>query len=163
MLSKAAFWILLAGLVFALTAFICSYLFLRDAVGDWRGMLIAAPLTAFFCGLVCWGIFIARGHKAGFWRGVWVGALVALLSHPLVWYGSILYFYLTGEPRTLNPLEGLLASLVYALFSLVFVGWLTVPAAAITGGLLAYAQAKLESSPERPPLNPGSIAPTLEE
>lgn len=142
MLSKTILWILLAGLVFALTAFICSYLFLREAIGDWRGMLVAAPLTAFFCGIVCWWIFMARGQRVRFWRGVWVGALVALLSHPLVWYGSILYFYLAGEPGTLNPIEGLGASLVYGLVSLVFVGWLTVPAAAITGGLLAYVQAK---------------------
>lgn len=146
MLSKTVFWILLAGLAFALAAFICSYLFLRDAVGDWRGMLVAAPLTAFFCGVVCWWLFVARGQKVSFWRGVWVGALVALLSHPLVWYGSILYFYLAGEPHTLNPLEGLLASLLYGLVSLIFAGWLTLPAAALTGGLLAYGQAKL--SPE---------------
>lgn len=146
MLNKTAFWILLAGVVFALTAFICSYLFLREAVGDWRGMLIAAPLTAFLCGTICWGIFAARGQKVSVWRGVWVGALVALLSHPLVWYGTILYFYLAGEPRTLNPLEGLLASLLYGLIGLIFVGWLTIPAAALIGGLLAYAQAKL--SPE---------------
>jgi hypothetical protein len=143
MLSKAVLWTLLAGLAFALAAFICSYLFVREAIGDWRGMLVAAPLTVFFCGMVCWGIFVVRSQKVRFWRGVWVGALVALLSHPLVWYGSILYFYLAGEPRTLNPIEGFWASLVYGLFSLVFAGWLTVPAAAITGGLLAYIQAKI--------------------
>lgn len=142
MLSKTTLWTLLAGLAFALAAFICSYLFVREAIGDWRGMLVAAPLTAFFCGIGCWWIFMARGQKVWFWRGVWVGALVALLSHLLVWYGTILYFYLAGEPGTLNPLEGLWASLVYGLLGLVFVGWLTVPAAAITGGLLAYVQAK---------------------
>ncbi|GIK40155.1 MAG: hypothetical protein BroJett011_39880 [Chloroflexota bacterium] len=163
MLSKAALWALLAGLVFGLTAVICSYLVLKDVVGDWQGMLVAAPLTAFFCGMVCWGIFVARRQKVRFWRGVWVGALVALLSHPLVWYGSILYFYLAGEPRTLNPIEGLWASLVYGLLSLAFAGWLTVPAAAVTGGLLAYIQTKIESRRERPPLNVGSSGPTLEE
>jgi hypothetical protein len=163
MLSKTAFWVVLAGLAFGLAAFICSYLFLKDAVGDWRGMLVAAPLTAFFCGIGCWGIFMARGQKVSFWRGVWVGALVALLSHPLVWYGTILYFYLAGEPGALNPIEGLWASLVYGLVSLIFIGWLTVPAAAITGGLLAYVQARIESRRERPPLNAGSSAPVLEE
>lgn len=162
MLSKTAFWILLAGLVFGLAAFICSYLFLKDAVGDWRGMLVAAPLTAFFCGIICWWLLVARGRKVSVWRGVWVGALVALLSHPLVWYGSILYLYLAREPRTLNPIEGLLASLVYGLVSLVFVGWLTVPAAALTGGLLAYSQAKLTPRSERL-LSPGSSEPIFEE
>ena len=142
MLSKAALWVFLAGLAFGLAAFICSYLFLKDAAGDWRGMLYAAPLTAFFCGMVCWGIFMARGQKVSFWRGVWVGALVGLLSHPLAWYGSILYFYLAGEPHTLNPLEGLWASVVYSLLSLLFVGWLTVPVGAIVGSLLATAQAR---------------------
>jgi hypothetical protein len=148
MMSKTTLWTLLAGLTFALAAFICSYLFLRDAVGDWQGMLVAAPLAAFFCGMVCWGLFVIRGQKVRFWRGVWVGALVGLLSHPLVWYGSILYFYLVGEPRTLNPVEGLGASLVYGLVSLIFIGWLTVPAAAITGGLLAYVQAKVAARRE---------------
>jgi hypothetical protein len=142
MVSKIGFWVLLAGLAFSLAVFMCSYLFLKDAVGDWRGMMVAAPLSAFFCGIVCWGIFIVRGQKTGFWRGAWVGALVALLSHPVAWYGSILYFYLTGEPRTLNPLEGILASLFYALVSLIFVGWLTLPVGAVVGSLLAYAQAR---------------------
>ncbi|GAB4396144.1 MAG: hypothetical protein Fur0044_55020 [Anaerolineae bacterium] len=140
--KKAALWVFLAGLAFALAAFVCSYLFLKDAVGDWRGMLVAAPLTAFFCGLVCWGVFIVRGQKAGFWRGAWVGVLVALLSHPLAWYGSILYFYLAGVPRTLNLFEGILASLFYGLVSLIFVGWLTLPAGAVVGSLLAYAQTR---------------------
>lgn len=119
-------------------------------------MLYAAPLAAFICGLICWGIC----QKVRFWRGVWVGALVGLLSHPLAWYGSSLYFYLAGEPGALNPLEGLGASLFYTLFSLVLVGWLTVPVGAITGGFLAYAQAKLTARQGRPPVSVGSAGPT---
>ncbi len=148
-MSSKVFWIVVAGLAFSLAAFICSYLFLRDVVGDWQEMLVAAPLAAFGCGMVCWGIFMARGQKLTFWRGVWVGALVGLLAHPLAWYGSVLYFYLSGEPNTLNPVEGVWASLLYALFSLIFIGWLTVPVGAVVGGFLAYAQARWSIKPRQ--------------
>lgn len=158
MWRNAALWAFLAGLAFALAGFICTYLFLKDALGDWRVMFYAAPLAAFLCGVIGWGMLVVRSRSVRRRRGLWVGALVGLVSHPLAWYGSILYFYLAGEPGVLNPLEGVWASLVYTLLSLVFVGWLTVPVGAITGGLLAYAQAK--AGRERPPLTVDSSGPT---
>jgi hypothetical protein len=40
----------------------------------------------------------------------------------------------------MNAVEAVAGAGVYSLASLLFVGWLTVPAGALVGGLLAHAQ-----------------------
>lgn len=140
-------WVGIAGLAFGLTAFIFSWLLITGAVGDWQEMLYAAPVAAFLSGVLGWGLLVNTGRRVTLLKGAGAGALIGLISHPLTWYGAILYLYVSGarnslgEP-TLNPLAGVWASLVYSSLSLLFVGWLTVPIGATLGGILAYIQSK---------------------
>ena len=74
------------------------------------------------------------------------------MAHPLTWYFALLYLYFSDErsslgEATLNPWEGILASLAYSLLSLLFVGWLTAPIGALVGGVLAYVQSR--GTPQR--------------
>ena len=140
-------WVGIAGLAFSLAAFIFSLLLLSGVGEDWYTMLYAAPLAAFLSGFFGWGILVIVSKRVTLWKGVGAGALIGLIAHPLTWYFAILFFYFSGarsslgEP-TLNPVEGLWASLLYSLLSWLFVGWLTVPIGAAIGGILAYIQSK---------------------
>ena len=110
-------------------------------------MVIAAGAAAFITATLLWKVVFGSGSRAGFFRGAFVGALVGLLSHPLAWYFMLLYFYVSGErasggERTLDPVPGLWASLVYSLMSWLLVGWITAPVGAAVGGALGYQAGK---------------------
>ena len=70
-----------------------------------------------------------------------MGILTGGLAHPVAWYLAIVWSYASGArsslgDRTLNPLEGLAACFVYAGFSVLLTGWLTVPAGGMVGWVL---------------------------
>ena len=141
-------WIALAGLAFASAAFICSLLLVRMATGDWRIMIYTATLAAFFSGAFFWWLLLARSNRVTLWRGLSAGLLTGLVAHPLAWYFAILYFYVSGARNSLgeaivNPLVGVWASLVFSLLSWLFFGWLTGPAGALVGGIVAYLQMRV--------------------
>jgi hypothetical protein len=115
-------------------------------------MVFSAVVAAFIIATLLWRVVFARHRRASFYWGVLLGALVGLASHPLAWYLMILFFYLSGEPassgeQTLDPVNGLWASLVYSLFSWLLVGWITALVGAAVGGTLGYVAAKLRKKP----------------
>lgn len=68
-----------------------------------------------------------------------MGILTGVLAHPVAWYLGIVWSYASGArsslgERTVNPLQGLAACLIYGCLSVLLTGWLTVPA-----GLMHYA------------------------
>jgi hypothetical protein len=137
-------WLLLAGLDFAILGFICAWFLLRGAAEDWQALRYAAPPAAFLASMFFWRLLVSgKSHKLML-RGAAAGGLTGLFSHPLAWYLAILYFYFSdarsslGE-ATLNPLEGIPASCLYAIVSLLAAGWITVPLGAAVGGLMAVA------------------------
>ncbi len=134
-----------AGLAFGLAGLGVSLVFLRGVAAGWQVFLFCAPLAAFGVGFLAWSLLLARWPQPRPWAGAAAGALVGFLAHPAAWYLAILYFYFSGatsslgEP-TLDPVVGLPASLLYSALSWLAAGWLTVPAGALIGGLLAYFQ-----------------------
>jgi hypothetical protein len=135
--------ILVAAICFAIAAFFCSLPILASASGDWLILLFATPVSAFLIAAILWTLFITISEKTTVWRGVLIGVLTGILSHPFAWFIASVFLYLTnaasslGE-RTLNPLEAIFGSLLFSVFSLLFLGWLTIPIGALIGGILAY-------------------------
>jgi len=61
----------------------------------------------------------------------------------MTWYLAMLYLYLTGAESSLgepvlNPIQALWGSLVFSIYSLVLLGWITLPVSMFCGGGLAY-------------------------
>jgi hypothetical protein len=135
------------------------YLLLTALGGGYGAFAIAAPVAvaAGLAGTLYWWVGVARGGHTGRWRG----ALAAVLGHWLGWYLLFLHAYLrhalTGSAPPVsgpivNPLLALVGSGLYALLSLYFFGWITVPAGALMGGFLVQAQARRRGTPiDTPP------------
>jgi hypothetical protein len=112
-------------------------------IGEGYGVLpVYAAVAAFLVALPCWRLLLRLHPQPRFWSGFLSGLLISLLSYPLTWYLAILGNWLTdeqaaGSPQALNPVEGILAALVYSLLSLALSGWLALSLGSLTGGLLA--------------------------
>lgn len=120
------------------------------AGGDgYRWLFAAAAPAAFVCGAALWRLLPERIPRHRLAWGALAGALAGLVSHYLTWYlsflGANVSFWLTGGPISSlgEPPADLLTAFLGAagltFFSLVIVGWLTVPAGALLG--LAFASA----------------------
>ena len=141
---------LFAGGYFALVALLPSYLILSK--GSLQELIFASAVAAFIVGTILWRKVFARGRRSTFWRGVTVGVLVGVLSHQLAWYLAMLWSYLGGAQgslgeRTIDPLNGLWASIVYSALSLVVVGWITAPIGGAAGGVLGFVAGKRREKP----------------
>lgn len=122
------------------------------ATGDGYEVFAAgAPVAAFLTGTFCWWLLIARSGNFAPVRAATAGALAAVLGHLLCWYllilGSFLWYLATGSGDSLggpplNPLQGFPAAFVYGAFSLLFYGWVTVPAGALIGLFLSFVQSR---------------------
>lgn len=132
-----------AGGCFALAALAPSFLILTlIGVNDsWRGLIVTSSVAAFIMGTLLWKLIFAGGRRPTLWRGVGVGALVGIVSHPPAWYLLFVWFFVTGErsslgDRTLDPLSAIPASFFASLASVWVVGWMTSSVSAIVGGVL---------------------------
>lgn len=106
-------------------------------------LILTSVVAAFIAGTLLWRKVFDHGRKPTFWRGVGVGVLIVIVAHPLAWYLLFLLLYFSGESgsleaRTVNPLNGLGASLSYTAASLIVFGWATVPLGGAIGGGLGY-------------------------
>jgi hypothetical protein len=114
--------------------------------------LLAAPSAAFLTGAFLWWLLLARKGLYGTARGALAGAVAGALAHWVCWMfmliGSNLCNAITGGctgslgDAPMGLLEAIPATLLFSGFSLLFFGWITVPAGALIGGLLARSQSK---------------------
>lgn len=136
---------LLAGVCFAVAALLVSTPAVRLLGNtDKPHLIFASTASAFITGMLLWKIVFARARKPIRRRGMIVGALVGIVSHPLAWYLAYLWAaYVEGERFGLGspimvPFKALGISVGLAGISLVLVGWITAPVGAIVGGALDY-------------------------
>jgi hypothetical protein len=124
--------------------FLSALFVLWYAQGDgWWVLLLGASLSAFLTGVFFWRVFSGRDGSISFPRAGFAGAFVGAFSHPLAWYVAILASLLTGAKgygsiRIFGPGDGLWASLVFSAWSLLIIGWLTIPAGAMAGVALLW-------------------------
>lgn len=117
-----------------------------DARGEgWAELPLYAGAAVFLTVLIVWWLHVARPGKAGVVRGAVAGLIIGLVAHPVTWYMWICSNWVLislsirsgpsagGEP--LNPLTGMPGAFVFSLWSVMLIGWLTVPAAAVAGAL----------------------------
>lgn len=132
------------ALTFGALGLVLSYLILvgHASGSDGWSIVVASGVAAFAAGYVLWRVTCSpvRPHSAR--RGALAGALTGLLAHPVAWYLAVVWTYLRGRSlfpggKLVGPIDGLPVSLVYAFFGLILTGWLTVPAGALAGWLLA--------------------------
>lgn len=120
------------------------------AEGDgYRWFFVAAALAAFVSGTALWRVLPERIPRHRLAWGALAGALAGLVSHYLTWYlafvGANVCFWLTGgctsslgEPPA-NLLEAFAGAAGFTFFSLLIVGWLTVPIGAGLGLAFGFA------------------------
>jgi hypothetical protein len=106
-------------------------------------LMLSAAIATFLVTVVGTWLLLTSLHPLRVWKGIVVGFIAGLLAHPLTWYLTSLYLYLTGATSslgdpTLNPIEAIGGSLIFSLFSLAFAGWISIPISALIGGLVAY-------------------------
>ncbi len=122
----------------------------RRAIGEGYGFLpLYAGAAALVTCSVLWWLMVERPGRRSVGAGIAAGALGGLLSHPVCWYFQILgmnigYWVLRsrtfgsslGEPPV-DPLNGLWGAFALSLWSWLLLGWATIPAGAIIGGVFA--------------------------
>ena len=148
---------LLAGGCFALAALPPSFLILAliGVKDEWRGLTVTASAAAFIMGALLWGLIFTRWRRPTPWKGVGVGALVGIVSHPLAWYLLMVWFFVMGGrsspgARTPDPLSAIPASLFLSLASIWAVGWITAPVAGLVGGILGFVSGMGTADPAAP-------------
>ena len=134
-------------LLFDRLGFALSYAALFGATSALAGWVLPASLMAegwenfwLYSGsasfLVAWGLsyfLIQRRHACSTMRMVAVGTAIALVSHWFCWYLFLLLTYArsllgsTSDAILATPLQAIPMASGYALLSLAFFGWTSVP------------------------------------
>ncbi len=103
---------------------------------SWRGLWLFTGSASFVVGYALSHWLIERRESPSNSRLVWVGSLIALLSHWLCWYSFLCVTYVRGAflgetlgDAPIDPLMGLGVACGYTLLSMAFLGWLSVPIA----------------------------------
>ena len=94
---------------------------------DMTRVALAASAAAFVVGSLAWVVLIAIGRGESRGLALMAGAIVGSLSHPVTWL--LLQRFSPANVPDSRP--GLCT-----IFSLILVGWLTIPLAAVVGLLL---------------------------
>ena len=111
-------------------------------------LFLAAGLAAFICASLLWWLLPERRKRNLLVWGILAGALTGLVSHYLAWYlmfvGANICFWLSGgctsslgEPPA-SFQDGLWGAAALTMFSLVFVGWMTIMLGGAVGGVYAF-------------------------
>lgn len=147
--SDTWYTLLCVGMGAALAGFSAAFLALNTHFtmpSDKEFFYVAAALASLLIGPLFWWLFIIKPHRITLRRGIIIGMLGSVVAHPLTWFLAELMVYSTGRSTWMGstlvnpPLVALFGSLVYSVFSLVYVGWFTTLLGAIAGGVLIYAQ-----------------------
>jgi hypothetical protein len=144
---------LIMGVLCALVGTLTAVAIYWIGTGDgYQWFLVAAPAASFLTGAFLWWLLLARKGLYGTARGALTGAAAGAVAHWVCWMfiliGSNLCNALTGGctgslgDAPMGLLEAIPATLLFSGFSLLFFGWITVPAGALIGGLLARSQSK---------------------
>src|SRR5689334_6696513 len=133
-----------SSLIFGALGLVLSYLILagHTSGSDGWSIVVASGVAAFAVSFALWRVICSPDRPLSARRGALAGALTGVLAHPVAWYLAVVWTYLCSRPlfpggKPVGPVEGLTVSLVYAFFGVILTGWLTVPAGAIAGWLLA--------------------------
>ena len=102
---------------------------------SWKGLWMFTGTASFVVGYALSRWLVERREHCSNVRLVWVGSLIALLSHWLCWYSFLCVTYVraflseTLGDDSIDPLMGLGVACGYTLLSMAFLGWLSVPVA----------------------------------
>ncbi|MGE5333362.1 MAG: hypothetical protein ACM3N4_01560, partial [Nitrososphaerota archaeon] len=108
-------------------------------------LLIAAPLVSAVLAPLLWWRMIVRPGRLSVRRGIAVGALAAIIAHPVIWYVALVLAFLAGQ-RTVagmlvnKPLQDVIAAVFLGAVSLIYTGWLTALVGGAIGGMIALLQ-----------------------
>jgi hypothetical protein len=134
----------LAGLGTALIALNTPFSF--TSLSDKPLFYLGATLASLLIGPLFWWFFILKPDRTTLCRGIVIGMLGSFAAHPLAWFIGDLMAYLMGRQLWMgstfvdSPLAALLGSPFYAVFSLIYVGWITTLAGGVVGGMFVSAQ-----------------------
>lgn len=132
-----------------------AWLASHNLSAGWTGMLFAAPAGSFLAGFLFWLVFQWRTPTPGQWRGLLAGLTAGAAGHWFCWYLLIiiqnLRFVFLGEVSSLGeppltPLQGLWGACVFTFFSIVIMGWATIPAGGAIGFFMGRLQRRKASS-----------------
>lgn len=104
---------------------------------------VYAGISSFLTAFVLFWFFCTRTGDFSVWKGAGAGALSGFLAHYFSWYlmlaGQNVCFHIfkgcrssLGEPP-MNMLYGIFGVLPLTFFSLMLLGWVTVPGGAVLG------------------------------
>lgn len=128
----------IVGCAFAVAGALATapFLLATDAPGDNARLLVpAAALAAFAVGIAMWGMLVSPGGRP--WTAPVAGALTGLISHPVMWALMSIPIGMEMNAGALQQAGGtVLSGAFFGLFSALTYGLVTVPLAAVVGGLL---------------------------
>jgi hypothetical protein len=158
--SRRAFWpLLVLGIVLAsevATIYSLTFILLlvyllgfyvpsSSDVGDLSLMFLGlAPPVSLLVGLPTWYLVIELPARATIHRGVVFGVVSSIIAHPLIWMSlSVLSAILNGGGIGAALSKDIQSVPLYSLFSLILVGWITIPIGGYAGHLLIRLRQKL--------------------
>jgi hypothetical protein len=140
----------IVGLAYASIGALVGVWIAVAAIGKGYGVFaVFAPIAAFLSGFLTWWSLVARSRSYSWVRRACAGALAAVLGHYICCYLVMVSAFLSQAlafippiPGTSapNPFESIFWAGPLALWSLVLVGWITVPIGAAIGGVMATRQ-----------------------
>jgi hypothetical protein len=120
------------GAVSALAAFMMTSMAFKDE--SWESLWVFAGAASFLVAFALSYGCIATKENCSTPRLVIVGTLIAILSHWLCWYaflvGSYIQWKFLGDVLPFEPVNPFIAvgmAFGYTLFSLAFLGWVSLP------------------------------------
>lgn len=137
----------------SIVGFLCGLYIQNVSISDdYSYFWLLAMISAFLTGSTIWWKLIEKaGPKsivrgASWIRGAIVGALAGVMGHYVCWYLVIVFFSFNNlfngisadvmSRPPLSLLTALIGALTFTPFSLVFVGFITIPAGALIGGII---------------------------
>lgn len=102
-------------------------------------MFVVAPIASAMIAIPSWQLLLK--HRQTYLRAISAGVLIGIASHPIAWYLLILSYWIAGARDSLgasmmNPLEAVAGAIIFALWSILIAGWITVLCGGVTGLLL---------------------------
>ena len=110
---------------------------------------VAAALAGLLCGAGAWWLVVVRAGRHTPWRGALAGALAAVVGHYLCWYLVLVSAFVAQAWSKTSPahgqeVSGPIASIGWAiapaLWSLLLLGWATIPSGMLLGAWLGTHQ-----------------------